>query len=48
MTFMVSHQGTLFQKDLGPRTAQAAEQIAVFDPDKSWTRVEGDALRLNR
>src|SRR6185437_9662051 len=48
MTFMVSHEGTIFQKDLGPRTAQVAEQIAAFDPDKSWARVEGEALHRNR
>ncbi|HEY1543023.1 MAG TPA: DUF2950 domain-containing protein [Xanthobacteraceae bacterium] len=48
MTFMVSHDGTIFQKDLGPQTGERAEQIATFDPDSSWTRVEGDALRVNR
>jgi hypothetical protein len=44
MTFVVSHQGMVFQKDLGPRTAQIAGQITAFDPDSSWARVEGDAL----
>jgi len=48
MTFVVSHEGTIFQNDLGPKTAQLAEQIKAFDPDSSWTRVEGEALHLNR
>jgi hypothetical protein len=48
MTFMVSHDGTIFQKDLGPQTGERAGQIAAFNPDSSWTRVEGDALRVNR
>ena len=48
MTFLVSHEGMIFQKNLGPRTAQVAEQIGAFDPDKSWARVEGEALHLNR
>jgi len=48
MTFLVSHEGTIFQKDLGPQTAKLAEKIALFDPDKTWTRVEGEALHLNR
>jgi len=48
MTFIVSHEGTIYQKNLGERTAQLAEQIKAFDPDSTWTRVEGEALHLNR
>jgi hypothetical protein len=44
MTFMVSHEGTIFQKDLGPRTRQLAEQISAFNPDSSWTKVDEAAL----
>ena len=48
MTFMVSHAGTIFQKDLGPHSGELAEQVTVFDPDSSWARVEGNALLVNK
>ena len=38
-TFMVNHQGKVFEKDLGPDTAQAAAAIDTYDPDASWTEV---------
>jgi hypothetical protein len=38
-TFMVSHDGVVYQKDLGPKTAELAAQIDRFDPDRSWTPV---------
>jgi hypothetical protein len=40
VTFMVSHDGVVYQKDLGPGTAARAAAIARFDPDSSWTRVD--------
>ena len=39
MTFMVNHQGKVFEKDLGPATAQTAAAIEAYDPDASWTEV---------
>ena len=39
MTFIVNHSGTVFQKDLGPRTAELAERMTAFNPDSSWTKV---------
>lgn len=39
MTFMVSHAGVVYQKDLGPRTGRSAEQISAFDPSKGWEPV---------
>jgi Protein of unknown function (DUF2950) len=39
MTFLVSRRGTVFQKDLGASTADAAKAITAFDPDSSWTRL---------
>jgi len=39
MTFLVSRRGTVFQKDLGGATAEAAKAITAFDPDPSWTRL---------
>ena len=40
MTFMVSHDGVVFEKDLGPDTAEIAAEIEDFDPDSSWKAVE--------
>jgi hypothetical protein len=40
MTFMVNHDGTVFEKDLGSDTAAAAGRIQFFDPDKTWTKAD--------
>jgi hypothetical protein len=40
MTFIVSHAGTVYQKDLGQRTEQIARQMNSFDPDHTWTKVD--------
>jgi hypothetical protein len=39
MTFLVNHEGTVFEKDLGPDTAEIAERMSSFDPDDSWKKV---------
>jgi hypothetical protein len=39
-TFIVSHDGVVYQKDLGPNTAALAGQIKRFDPDSTWKKVE--------
>ena len=38
-TFMVSNDGVVYQKDLGPKTLELAGAIDRFNPDKSWTPV---------
>jgi hypothetical protein len=38
MTFMVSHDGTVVEKDLGPRTEKIAEAMMSFDPDDTWKK----------
>jgi len=38
-SFMVSHDGVLYQKDLGPQSAAIAAGMKVFDPDSSWSKV---------
>jgi hypothetical protein len=38
MTFMCNQDGTVYQKDLGPKTAEIAKQITKYDPDKSWSK----------
>ena len=40
MTFMVSHAGTVFEKDLGPNTDEIAEKMTSFDPNASWKKVD--------
>ncbi|WP_162918472.1 DUF2950 domain-containing protein [Taklimakanibacter deserti] len=38
-TFLVSHHGTVYEKDLGPNTAKLVQQIKRFNPDKTWNEV---------
>jgi len=39
MTFIVNHDGVVYQKDLGPQTATRAAAITKFDPGQGWTAV---------
>jgi hypothetical protein len=45
MTFLVNHDGIVFEKDLGPETSALAQKITKFDPDDSWNKVESPAKR---
>jgi hypothetical protein len=38
MTFIVNHEGVVYEKDLGPDTAAAVKKITRFNPDKTWRR----------
>jgi hypothetical protein len=38
MTFMVSHEGVVYEKDLGAGTAALAEKMTQFNPDKTWKK----------
>jgi hypothetical protein len=40
MTFMLSREGVVYQKDLGPKTDEAAAFIYSYNPDPSWTPAE--------
>jgi hypothetical protein len=40
MTFMLSREGVVYQKDLGPMTADIAASINSYNPDQGWTPVE--------
>ena len=40
MTFMCSHHGEVFEKNLGRFTSRAATRIDFFNPDKSWDLVD--------
>ena len=36
MTFIVNHDGVVYEKDLGPNTPRTVESMSKFNPDKSW------------
>ena len=38
-TFIVSHDGVVFEKDLGPTTLDEFKKMERFNPDKTWTPV---------
>ena len=40
MTFIVNHDGGVYQKDLGANTASVARSMTKFNPDKTWTPVK--------
>ncbi|WDY55934.1 DUF2950 domain-containing protein [Pseudomonas sp. PSKL.D1] len=42
MSFMISHDGQVFEKDLGPKGEQVAKGMKRFDPDSSWTVLDDD------
>ena len=37
-TFIVSYEGTVYQKDLGPDTLKIFKAMELYNPDKSWKR----------
>jgi hypothetical protein len=40
MTFIVNQAGAVYQKNLKKHTAKIAQAIKLFDPDKTWKKVE--------
>jgi hypothetical protein len=40
MTFVVNHEGEVYQKDFGKNTAKTAKAMTQFDPDKTWKKVQ--------
>ena len=40
MSFVVDQDGVVFQKDLGPDTAEAVRDMSSFNPDLSWARID--------
>ena len=41
-TFLVAHQGIVYEKDLGAATAVLARQIVRYNPGKTWKPVGGE------
>jgi hypothetical protein len=40
MTFIVNHDGVVYQKDLGKNTEKTALAMKVFDPDSTWKKAQ--------
>jgi hypothetical protein len=40
MTFLVNHDGIVFQKDLGPSTRALTLGLKTFNPDGTWAKAE--------
>ena len=38
MSFMVNHEGVVYEKNLGRRTAERVVEITSFNPDASWKK----------
>jgi hypothetical protein len=39
-TFIVSYEGIVYQKDLGPDTLNIFKDMELYNPDKTWRRTE--------
>jgi hypothetical protein len=40
MTFIINHEGDIYEKDLGEGTARIASQMTNFNPDHTWRKVD--------
>lgn len=40
MTFMVGQDGVIYQKDLGPKTAEIIKSIRLYNRDATWKKAE--------
>jgi len=40
MTFVVNHDGVVYQKDLGKNTEKIAKAMTKYDPDKTWGKAQ--------
>jgi len=39
-TFLVSYEGVVYQKDLGPDTLKIFKDMELYNPDKTWDRTD--------
>ena len=39
-TFIVSHEGVVYQKDLGPNTLNVFKTMELYNPDKTWVSTD--------
>ncbi len=42
MTFIVSYDGVVYQKDLGPDSLSIVKKMERYNPDKSWQRTDDE------
>jgi hypothetical protein len=40
MTFIVGHEGIVYENNLGKATAAIASRMTRFDPDSSWSKTQ--------
>jgi hypothetical protein len=40
MSFIVNHDGVVYQKDLGEDTEETALGMTIFNPDTTWKKLE--------
>jgi hypothetical protein len=45
MTFVVNHDGDVYEKDLGPSTARIASRMTAYAPDQTWKKVTVDTAK---
>lgn len=43
MTFLVNQEGIVYEKNLGKQTRRFAENLTLFNPDRSWKKVKPPA-----
>ncbi len=46
-TFIVSHDGVVYEKDMGKNTASIAQEMKKFDPDRGWRKVESKYVEIS-
>jgi len=39
-SFLVSYEGVVYQKDLGPDTLKIFTEMELYNPDKTWNRTD--------
>jgi hypothetical protein len=44
MTFIVNQDGIVYQRSLGPRTAEIASAMKEYNPDPAWTVVQDPGM----
>jgi hypothetical protein len=43
-TFLVSYEGIVYEKDLGPNSLKIAKEMVDYNPDKTWRRTNDELL----
>jgi hypothetical protein len=46
MTFLVDQTGVIYEKDLGPQTAEAVKAMVAYNPDKTWVVSQIPAVEM--